>query len=120
MMFYNRVVGAVILITTRAAGTASALECPRPILKSSAGVIIETSTDIVASSRILAEGGSNAISTMVSQLRQRNLRSSDGAILNYVLTAYRPAMNRMSGVSECQKRAKLKAFEHRALAYLPF
>lgn len=120
MIFYLRTVGAAFLITTLSAGSASALECPRPNLKSSADVIGETSVEIVQNSKILAEGGSGAISTMVSQLRQRNPHRSNGAILNYLLTAYCPAVNRMSGVSESQKRAKLKAFKHQAMTYLPF
>jgi hypothetical protein len=120
MIFYYRSVGTALLITSLAATSAYSLECPQPQLKSSPGVIIETPADIVSSSQILANGGSNAISTMIFRLRQRNPRSSDGAILNYLLTAYCPVVNRMSGVSENQKRAKLKLFKHQAMTNLPF
>ncbi len=120
MTFYNRVVIAAFLFTAFGVGSASAVECPMPQLISSEGAILQTAADIAIGSQLLEKGASKAISAMIVQLRQKNPKKSDGAILNYLLTAYCPVVNRMSGVSENQKRAKLKLFKHQAMTNLPF
>ena len=120
MINFNHTVGAAFLIATLAAAPASPVECPRPQLKTSDGAIREMPADILANSQILAKGGSNGFPTVVFQLRQRNPGISDSAILNFLITAYCPVLNRMSGLSERQKLAKLKSFEHRIMASLPF
>ncbi|MEO9227392.1 MAG: hypothetical protein ABI216_00370 [Devosia sp.] len=119
MILKSRTLGAGFLLIALAAGPASALECPLPQMKASEGVLKETPAAIAADSKILAGGGSEAVPTIVFGLRQRHPRSSNGAILNYLLTAYCPVVNRMSRLSEKQKRAILTRFGSQVIAGQP-
>jgi hypothetical protein len=114
----NRIVAAVFLIIALAAGPASALECPVPQMEASDGTLKETPAAITAASQTLAARGSAAIPGMIYRLRQRFPRSSNAAIMNYMVTAYCPVVNRKTAISENQKKALLTRFESQITARL--
>jgi hypothetical protein len=118
MIVQNRAVGAMFLILALAPGPTYALECPLPQMESSDGILKQTPATIIADSQILAARGSAAIPGMVYRLRRRHPQSSNAAVLNYMVTAYCPVVNRMSAISDNKKDAVLARFESQVMARL--
>jgi hypothetical protein len=92
-------------------GPSFALQCPVPQPAGGPGVIQETAADIDNLAIVLASGDLGPqVPLIVNALRTRHPGVPNGEIVNYLVTAYCPVVNRMSGLSESEKHAKLGAF----------
>jgi hypothetical protein len=99
---------AVWLLLT---GPCPALDCPAPQPTGGPGVIQETAAEIDKLAVVLASGDVGPqVPLIVNALRTRHPGAPGGEIVNYLLTAYCPVVNRMSGLSESDKHTKLGAF----------
>jgi hypothetical protein len=91
-------------------GAAVALECPVSHSQSGKGVLQETPQAIAAMSKVLAANAAGAAPDIVAGLKQRHPNASNGEIINYLVTAYCPVVNRQRGQSEATKRAQMAHF----------
>ena len=88
-----------------------ALEWPAPQPAGAAGAIQETPAQISELSQVLASGDlSNRIPVFVHSLRSRHPNAATGDLVNYLVTAYCPIVNSLTGLSDGEKQAKLSAF----------
>ncbi len=92
------------------ASAAHALECPVAHAERAKGVLQETPETIAALSKSLADRGAGAAPGIVAGLRQRHPTATNGELVNYLVTAYCPVVNREVGKSEAAKRAQLAHF----------
>jgi hypothetical protein len=93
------------------AGPTLALDCPIAQPTVGPGVIQETPAEIDNLAVVLASGDLGPqVPLIVSALRTRHPGVPGGEIANYLVTAYCPVVNRMSGLSESEKHSKLGAF----------
>ena len=65
---------------------------------------------IAIGSRTLAARGSAAIPGLIFQIRRDHSGSTNGEIINYLITAYCPVVNGRQELSEQQKRDELNQF----------
>jgi hypothetical protein len=101
-------VAAVCLLLT---APCLVLECPAPRPAGAPDAIQETPAQINELSRVLASGDlSNQIPVFVHGLRNRHPDLPAGELVNYLVTAYCPAVNKLSGLSNEEKQARLSAF----------
>jgi hypothetical protein len=88
-----------------------ALECPTPQPTGGARAIQETPAQIIELSQVLASGDlGNRIPVFVHSLRGRHPNAATGELVNYLVTAYCPIVNGLTGLSEGEKQARLSAF----------
>ena len=91
-----------------------ALECPAPQPAGASGVIQETPAQIAQLSQVLASGDlGNRIPVFVHGLRSRHPDAPTGDLVNYLVTAYCPVVNSLSGLSDDEKQARMDAFASR-------
>jgi len=89
-----------------------ALECPAPQPTGASGAIQETPAQISELSQVLASGDlGNRIPVFVHALRSRHPNVPTGELVNYLVTAYCPLVNSLTGLSEGERQARLSAFE---------
>jgi hypothetical protein len=98
------------LVAVLATSPAVALECPTPHPTSRHGVLKETKEMISRTSTSLAQGGAKAAPQVIAGIRARHPHAGNGMIMNYLVTAYCPAVNKRKDLSEAQKRADLMDF----------
>jgi hypothetical protein len=89
---------------------AHALECPVAHPQGGKGVLRESRQTIAEASAKLTEQGSTAAPDLVACLRARHPKATNGEIVNYLVTAYCPVVNRDNAKSEVEKRAQLMQF----------
>jgi hypothetical protein len=88
-----------------------ALECPAPEPAGTPDAIQETPAQISELSQVLASGDlGNRIPVLVHSLRSRHPNAATGDLVNYLVTAYCPIVNGLTGLSEGEKQARLSAF----------
>jgi hypothetical protein len=89
-----------------------ALECPAPQHAGASGVTQETPGQIAELSQVLASGDlGNRIPVYVHVLRKsRHPDAPTGDLVNYLVTAYCPVVNSLSGLSDDKKQARMDAF----------
>src|SRR5271165_6345450 len=88
-----------------------ALECPAPQPAGTPGAIVETPAQVDELSQVLASGDlGNRIPAFVRNLRQRHPDVPAGALVNYMVTAYCPVVNRLNGLGDAEKQARLDMF----------
>jgi hypothetical protein len=88
-----------------------ALECPTPQPAGAPGILQETPAQIDDLAVVLASGDlPNRIPDFVQALRSRHPDASGGELVNYLVTAYCPVVNRLTGLSDGEKRARMDAF----------
>ena len=90
---------------------ALALECPMAHDTGRPGAIKETPKTVAQLSTVLGQEGERAAPRVIHDLRERHPAASKGAIMNYLITAYCPAVNSRSDLTEAQKKAKLESFQ---------
>lgn len=108
----------LLLLTGCSVEQGNDLECPTPQTGNVAGTISESRAQITATGDQLALGGATQIAEVVNALRARHPDASNGAIVNYMVTAYCPTLNRRSSSDRIEKKAKLTAFSTRVEGYL--
>ncbi len=90
---------------------ARAFECPAPETLTRPGVLKETRRQIADLTSVLASGdASNHMPAIVADLRRRYPGVKNAEVANYLLTAYCPAIARLSGLSEAEKQQRLDRF----------
>ena len=98
--------------------SAQALECPTPQPLSQPGVIKETPAEIAELAPVLTGGDVSAeIPKIASALQKRYPKAQSAELVNYLITAYCPALQKTAGLSDAQKSARMDAFSKAALAY---
>jgi hypothetical protein len=90
--------------------TAQALECPIAHPQGGKGVLRESRQDISDVSGRLSEHGADAAPELVAGLKARHPKVTRGEIVNYLVTAYCPVVNREAGKSEAQRKAQIAQF----------
>jgi hypothetical protein len=94
-----------------AAAPCMALECPTPQPAGAPGAIQETPAQIGELSQVLASGDlGNRVPVFVPALRGRHPDVPSGELVNYLVTAYCPVVNGLTGLSNGEKQARLSAF----------
>jgi hypothetical protein len=93
------------------AATCVALECPTAQPAGAPGAIQETPAQISELSQVLASGDlGNRIPVFVRALHSRHPDASTGELVNYLVTAYCPVVNSLTGLSDGEKQARMDAF----------
>jgi hypothetical protein len=88
-----------------------ALECPTPQTAGAPDAIQETPAQVNELSQVLASGDlSNRIPVFVHDLRSRHPDAPSGELVNYMVAAYCPVVNRLPGLSNGEKQARLSTF----------
>ena len=107
-----RMVGSVIAAAwLLVAAPCMALECPTPQSAGAPDAIQETPAQISELSQVLASGDlGNRIPVFVHALRSRHPDVPSGELVNYLVTAYCPVVNSLTGLSNGEKQARLSAF----------
>lgn len=102
---------AAIAACALAAAPCMALECPVSQPAGTSGAIQETPAQISELSQVLASGDlANRIPVFVRALHSRHPNAPTGDLVNYLVTAYCPTINKLTGLSDSEKQAKLDAF----------
>jgi hypothetical protein len=74
-------------------------------------VIQETPAQIAELSQVLASGDlGNRVPVFVHGLRSRHPDAPTGDLVNYLVTAYCPVVNSLSGLSDGERQARMDAF----------
>ena len=90
---------------------ASALECPaaQPVAKP--GVLQETPAQIEVTGKMLSSGNvGQQTQALIADLRKRYPQAGSAELANYIVTAYCPVVDRLTGLSEPEKKARLDEF----------
>jgi hypothetical protein len=99
-----------------AATPGMALECPAPQPANAPDAIQEAPAQINELAEVLASGDlSNRIPVFTHGLRARHPNVGAGELVNYLVTAYCPVINRMA-ISDAEKQVGLDAFASQAAA----
>jgi hypothetical protein len=104
---------ALALAACLGSSSSRALECPAPQALSGAGVLKETPTQMAVAGAFLASGESSKTVPLVeADLRARYPGVENAELVNYIITAYCPAVNQAPGTSEADKKARMDRFVH--------
>jgi hypothetical protein len=88
-----------------------AMECPMPQPAGAPDAIQETPAQISDLTNLLGSGDlGNRIPIIVRDLRSRHPNAPGGEVVNYLVTAYCPVVNRLDGLSDNEKQARIEAF----------
>jgi hypothetical protein len=98
--------------------TAQALECPVAHPQGGKGVLRESHQDISDISGKLTEHGADAAPGLVAGLKARHPKATNGEIINYLITAYCPVVNREGGKSEAEKKTQIAQFNKAVVSLL--
>ncbi len=90
---------------------ASALECPSPQPLARPGVLQETQAQIDETGKMLSSSDvGQQTKAIISDLRSRDPQAENAELVNYIVTAYCPVVDRLTGLSESEKKARLDQF----------
>jgi hypothetical protein len=90
---------------------ALALDCPKPQPTAKPGILKETPAQMAAIGKQLAGADKfNAIASAMADLRIRYPGVESAEVVNYLVTAYCPAVAADSKLSEAQKKAAVDSF----------
>jgi len=88
-----------------------ALECPTPQPAGAPGAIQETPAQVAEVSQVLGSGDlGNRIPVLVHDLRGRHPDVPASELVNYLVTAYCPVVNGLTGLDDAEKQARIDAF----------
>jgi len=106
-----RLVTLAAAILAASALPALALDCPKPQPTAKPGILKETPAQIATVGRQLTGGDTfNAIASATADLRVRYPGVESAELVNYLVTAYCPAVAADSKLSEAQKKAAVEGF----------
>ena len=92
-----------------------ALECRVPQPAGAPGTIEMTPAEINDMAKIFASGDPVArISDILHALRSRHPNMSSGELVNYLVAAYCPVLNALTGLSEGEKQVRMDIFASQA------
>ena len=108
----SRIVAALGLMLV--AAPCMAIECPTPQPAGAPGVLPETPAQIDELAQVLAsEDLGPQIPMLFRALRSRHPDVPAGELVNYLVTAYCPVVNHISGLSSAERQERLDAFTTR-------
>jgi len=88
-----------------------ALDCPKPQPTAKPGILKETPAQMTAVGKQLTSGDTfNAIASATADLRIRYPGVESAEVVNYLVTAYCPAVAANSKLSEAQKKSAVDGF----------
>ncbi|MBS0519937.1 MAG: hypothetical protein JSR90_14690 [Proteobacteria bacterium] len=92
-------------------GAALALDCPAPQPLTKPGILKESPAQVAAVGKLLTSGDTyNAIAAVTADLRARYPGVERAELVNYLMTAYCPAVAANPRLSEMQKRDAVQSF----------
>lgn len=91
-----------------------AIKCPVPETGRIAGTLAESPAQIASVGHQLQYGDSNAIAEVATAVRKRHPDASKGAVINYLLTAYCPALNADGALDQNARPTAMKSFARQA------
>ncbi len=95
--------------------SAQAFECPAPQDQHDPGALKETRAQVRRTARLLGSGDAgNRVPEIVTRLRHRHPGVQNAELLNYLVTAYCPVVDRMSGLGDAEKKSRLDRFASQA------
>jgi len=102
---------AAALFVATSAFPALALDCPKPQPTAKPGILKETPAQMAAVGQQLAGADKfNAIASATADLRIRYPSVESAELVNYLVTAYCPAVAADSKLSEAQKKTAVESF----------
>ena len=106
-------VGLALCLTSPA--HAQAFKCPTPQDQKGPGLLKETPAQVHRTASLLASGDvGNRVPEIVTDLRKRHPGVRNTEIMNYLVTAYCPAVARLSGLSDAEKQSRVDQFASQA------
>ena len=97
-----------------------AMGCPAPQPAGAPDAIQETPAQISDLTALLGSGDlGNRIPIIVQDLRSRHPNVLGGELVNYLVTAYCPVVNRLNGLSDAEKQARMDVSRVRSLCRPP-
>ncbi|CAN5273041.1 hypothetical protein BH10PSE14_BH10PSE14_18310 [soil metagenome] len=88
--------------------------CPQAETGALKGSLHESPDQIATAGQRLGRGSENEIAELAGALRKVHPEASAGAIVNYMVTAYCPAIDRRADLDAAAKARALSAFSRRA------
>ena len=102
---------AAALFVAKSAVPALALDCPKPQPTAKPGILKETPAQMAAVGQQLAGADKfNAIASATADLRIRYPGVESAELVNYLVTAYCPAVAADRKLSEAQKKTAVESF----------
>ena len=86
------------------------LECPAPESGKQVGELGETAAQLAVTGEELGNGSENAIGSAIASLRSRRPGARSDAIVNDLITAYCPSINRRSALDLAAKHKVMASF----------
>jgi hypothetical protein len=115
----SSLVVASILTPLAVATATAALDCPTPQALAQPGVIQQTADQIEAFSSVFGGGEIDAqVRRAIDALRKRYPNAQAAELTNYLITAYCPTVKKLSGLTDAEKTARVRAFADRVLKLL--
>lgn len=100
------------------AGPTIAVDCPQPQNQASPNAIQEAEKEVSALAPLLSgEDLENRVGVIVSDLRKRHPDVGKEELVNFLMTAYCPIVNK-EALSEDVKSTKLKAFSDQVIKFV--
>jgi hypothetical protein len=90
------------------------LTCPRPETGALKNSLPESRDQIASAGKRLGRASENEIAELAGALRKVHPQASAGAIVNYMVTAYCPVIDRRADLDAAAKAKALSAFSRRA------
>jgi hypothetical protein len=110
---------AAAAVLTVSAVPALALDCPQPQPMAKPGILKETPAQIANVGKQLTGGDTfNAIASVTADLRIRYPGVEKAELVNYLLTAYCPAVAADAKLSEAQKKSTVDSFSAQVMRQL--
>jgi len=106
--------GAALLLAGCSQNQQGTLTCPVPQSGAMQGSLPESPAQIALGGQRLCRGSENEIAELAAALRARHPGVSTGAIVNYMVTAYCPVINRRADLHAAAKAKALSGFASRA------
>ena len=109
-MLRQDILAAALFVATSAV-PALALDCPKPQPMAKPGILKETPAQMTAVGKQLTVGDTfNAIASATADLRIRYPGVESAELVNYLVTAYCPAVAANNKLSEAQKKSAVDGF----------
>lgn len=90
--------------------SAQALECPDSHSSTTPMALKETAPAIKEYSDLLAAQGTASVPGIIFRLKRKYPDASDAEVTNYLVTLYCPVVDKSTGLSDDQKKARIAAF----------
>jgi hypothetical protein len=107
---------AAVMLAPAGAG---AMQCPQPQRGSQGGVIPETAITLQDLSALLESGDrANRIGVLIHTLQQNYPNARNADIVDYLVTAFCPVVNQLSGLGDAEKQARMDTFTQQVASQL--